>query len=204
MKKYLIGAGGHASVISDIAKKQGILLNGVFIDENAKNITNLELIDSIKNIENYINDEFLLAFGNLNIRQSLEKDLSLKNIKWFSLIDCNAIICEDVKIGIGTVVMPGAIINAGAVIGNHVIINTGVIVEHGCIIEDHVHISPRSVICGNSKVGFGTWVGAGSTIINEISIGNNAIIGAGSVVVRDVLDNEEVMGVPAHKKIKIK
>ncbi|MBE6146879.1 MAG: acetyltransferase [Firmicutes bacterium] len=202
MKRYLIGAGGHATVLSDIARKNKIEISGVFIDKNAKNITIYPVIDEIKNIINYKEDEFIFAFGNVKIRKQMEQEFSKYGIKWFSLIDESAIISEDVTIGKGTVIMPGAIINAGAKIGDHAIINTGVIVEHGCNIENHVHMSPRSVICGNSIIRSGTWIGAGSTIIDEIEIGSDSIVGAGSVVVNDVPSNQTVMGVPAREKVK--
>lgn len=202
MKRYLIGAGGHATVLSDIAKKNKIEINGVFIDDNAKNITEYQIIDSINNISKYKSDEFIFAFGNVEVRKKLEKEFSEQGIKWFALIDNSSIISEDVTIGEGTVIMPGAIINAGAKIGKHVIINSGVIIEHGCEIGDHVHISPRSVVCGNTKIGEATWVGAGSVIIDGITIGSNSIIGAGSVVVNDIDSFDKVMGVPAKTKIK--
>lgn len=200
MNRYLIGAGGHATVIEQIAKKSKLELNGVFTDIGAKNITNLKFVDDINNIINYQDSEFMLAFGNVEIRQKLEKYLSSNNVKWFSLIDRNAMVYDNVRIGVGTVIMPGAIINSGAQIGNHVIINSGVIVEHGCKIGNHVHMSPGSVICGNSIIGDGTWIGAGTTIIDGIKIGNNVIVGAGSVVIRDIDSNTIEFGVPAHKK----
>ena len=193
--KYLIGAGGHATVICDIAKKQNIKIDGVFVDSGAKNITNLPVIDEINNASSYKNDEFLIAFGNIPARIKLEKQLSGK-VGFFTLIDQSAIICEDVKIGIGTVIMPGVIINSGAIIGDHAIINSGSIVEHGCIIANHVHMSPKSVLCGNTTVGEGTWIGTGTTVIDSITIGENCTIGAGSLVIRDIPDNTLSYGVP--------
>lgn len=197
MSKYLIGAGGHASVIYDIAKKQGVKIDGVFIDEGAKSIVDLPIIDSISNIKNYENDEFMLAFGNITVRQKLVSILKEYNIKWFSLVDINSVVCNDVIIGDGTVVMPGAVVNSGAIIGNHVIVNSGSIVEHGCMISDHVHISPGATVCGNCKIGVGSWIGAGSTVINEITIGDNAIVGAGSIVISNINSEEKVVGNPA-------
>lgn len=194
--KYLIGAGGHASVICDIAKKQSIKIDGVFVDNGAKNITNLPIVDEIANVSNYRNDEFLIAFGNVPARMKLEKHLSDK-VAFFTLIDQSAIICENVKIGTGTVIMPGVIINSGAIIGNHAIINSGSIVEHGCIVANHVHMSPKSVLCGNTIVGEGTWIGTGTTVIDDITIGRNCTIGAGSLVIRNIPDNSLSYGVPS-------
>lgn len=197
--KYLIGAGGHATVLHDIAQKIDIEIDGVFISPGAKNITSLPIIDDILNIEKYQNDEFILAFGNIEARKKFQKKFEGK-INWFSLIDKSAIICKDVSLGIGIAIMPRAIINSGATIGNHTIINTGSIIEHGCVIQDHAHVSPGSTICGNCTIGEGTWIGAGTTIINEINVGNSSIIGAGATVIRDIPDNVLAVGNPAKVK----
>lgn len=203
MKRYLIGAGGHATVLHDIAKKSGIEINGVFVDSGAKNITTLQVVDTIDNIVNYPEDEFILAFGNLKVRENLIRVLTSKGTHWFSLIDPSAVICDDVKIGVGVAIMPGSIINSGAEIHDHAIINSGAIVEHGCVVGEGVHMSPRSVVCGNTKIGNHSWICAGATIIDGLTIGSNSIVGAGAVVTHDVADNQKVVGNPAHEKSKV-
>lgn len=206
MSKYLIGAGGHASVILDIATKNHIKIDGVFVDKTQKDITGLPVIGEFKDILKYSGEdtEFMLAFGNIKIREKLEKELTDNGVKWFSLIDKDAVICSNVKVGEGTVIMPGAIVNSQASIGKHVIINSGSIVEHGCIISDHVHMSPRATICGNSKIGKGTWLCAGSIVIDDIFVGDDVIVGAGAVVIRNIKDKDKVVGIPAKTLIKFK
>lgn len=195
---YLIGAGGHASVIEDIAKKNSLKLDGVFYDGNLKNLTNLKKIDEIKNLSKYANgNSFIVAFGDIKSRIELVEKLRLYDINWLTIIDPSAIISSNVEIGVGTVIMPGAIVNASSKIGNHVIINSGSIIEHGCTINDYVHISPGSTICGNSKISFGAWIGAHACLINAIEIGSNSIVGAGSVVIKNVDADTIVAGNPA-------
>ncbi len=200
---YLIGAGGHATVIKNIASKNNFHLDGVFYDGDGQNLTMLKKVGNMQDIKNYIfNNQFIIAFGDIANRVKLIKNLEKENIQWFTLIDPSAIIGNDVEIGKNTVIMPGAIINAGAKIGNHVIINSGAIIEHGCIIEDYVHISPGSTICGNSVIKEGSWVGANSVVINAIEIGRNVTIGAGSVVINNIESNQKVVGNPAKILVK--
>ena len=97
--------------------------------------------------------------------------------------------------------MAGAVINENVKIGKHCIINTNATIEHDDIIDDYVHISPRTVLCGNVKIGTRTHVGAGATIINNISITSECIIGAGATVVKDINTTGTYVGVPA-KKVK--
>lgn len=200
---YLIGAGGHASVIENIANKNEFTLDGVFYDGDIENLTQLEKIGNFECINTNINgNKFMIAFGNIQSRIKLVKSMNNQNAKWFTLVDPSAIVGNNVTIGEGTVIMPGAIINAGAKIGNHVIINSGSIVEHGCIIEDFVHVSPGSVICGNSIIRTGSWVGANSVVVNAIEVSENTTIGAGSVVIKDTEPNTTIAGNPARVLIK--
>ena len=198
MKKYLIGAGGHATVIESICTKQGLKLDGVFCDKKDGNLTNLNWIGNFDEIVDNIKDsEFMIAFGDVNARIKLIQKLNEHNIKWMTIIDNSALIASDVIIEEGTVVMPGVIINAGAKIGKHTIINSGSIIEHGCKIEDYCHIAPGTTICGNTTIGKGSWLGANSTVINALTIGEKAIIGAGTVVLNNIDSNLTVVGNPA-------
>lgn len=199
---YLIGAGGHATVIENIADKNNFALDGVFFDENTINLTRLKRIGDFSSIkDNATNNKFMIAFGDISSKIKLVESLKEKDMKWFTLIDPTATIGSNVFIDDGTIVMPGVIINSGAKIGKHVILNSGVIIEHNCIIEDYVHVSPGSVICGNTIVKRGSWIGAGSVVINALEVGCNVVVGAGSVVIRNIEDNTKVVGNPA-KKIK--
>jgi sugar O-acyltransferase (sialic acid O-acetyltransferase NeuD family) len=92
----------------------------------------------------------------------------------------HAVVCE------GSIIMHGAIINAGAQIGKNCIVNSQALVEHDVEIYDHCHISTGARINGNVIIGGGTFVGSGAVIKQGIKVGENVIIGAGQVVVRNV------------------
>lgn len=202
--KFLIGAGGHATSIIDVVKSNGEIIDGVFSDYDNDNITGLNKIGKNQDIIKYsLNNEFMLAFGNVDARIKTVESLENKGLNYFSSVHSSCIIGSNVSIGIGTVIMPGVIVNSGAKIGNHVIVNSGAIIEHGCIIEDHAHISPGCTICGNSTVGYGCWIGAGTTIINGVKLGKKVVAGAGSVIINDLDDGSVVVGVPAKSKRKI-
>jgi len=112
-------------------------------------------------------------------------------------IHSSVILSQHCKMGIGNMILHGAIIQAMASIGNHTIINTGTQVDHHCIIEDFVHLAPGVILCGNVRVGEGTLVGAGTTIIPGKKIGRWATIGAGAVVIDDIPDYAVAVGNPA-------
>jgi len=114
--------------------------------------------------------------------------------KFGRAIHPSAIVSPTATIGEGTVVMQGAIIQAGAIIGKHCIVNTGATIDHECVLEDFVHVSPHATLCGNARVGEGSWIGAGTTIIPGVRVGRWSVIGAGSVVTRGIPGNVVAFG----------
>ena len=99
-----------------------------------------------------------------------------------TLIHPSSIIARDVKIGLGTVVMAGTVIQPGTSIGNHVIVNTCASVSHDCIVGDFVHIAPGCRICGEVTIGEGAFLGAGTIVVPGTIIQPWAFYKAGSVV----------------------
>lgn len=190
---YLYGASGHAKVIIDILKSNGLSISGIF-DDNLQIKQLLEYSVLGKYDPELVKKEnIIVSIGNNKLRCNVVEHI----ISEFGIaIHKTACISEYSSLNIGTVVMQNAVIQASVVIGKHAIINTSAIVEHDCIIEDFVHISPNATVCGNVKVGEGTHVGAGAVIIPGINVGRWSIIGAGSVITRDVPDSVVILGNP--------
>jgi UDP-perosamine 4-acetyltransferase len=101
------------------------------------------------------------------------------------------------KVGEGSVLLAGSVVNAGAVLGKNVILNTGAIIEHDCTVGDHVHVATGATVAGSVRIGEGVHIGAGATVRQGITIGRGAVIGAGAVVIKDVAPGMVVVGVPA-------
>ena len=121
-------------------------------------------------------------------------------MKLYTAIHPSAIIAEDVKIGTGSVIMAGVVINPGTVIGKNCIINTCSSLDHDNLLEDYVHISPGAHLAGTVTIKEGTWICTGAIVKNNITIGKNNIIGAGGVVIKDIIEeNGTYIGVPARR-----
>lgn len=202
----IIGAGGHAKVIADIIYKSGDNLIG-FLDDNLANkgkeiYLGKKVLGTTKDIEIYNKNYFIIGIGNNSIRKKINNE---NNLKLYTAIHPSAIIAEDVKIGTGSVIMAGVVINPGTVIGKNCIINTCSSLDHDNLLEDYVHISPGAHLAGTVKVKEGTWICAGVTVINNITIAKNNIIGAGATVIKNIEEeNSTYIGVPVKKIIKTK
>lgn len=202
MKKTLvvIGAGGHGKVIADIAFKTGYK-NVLFLDDNfgGKECAGCAVAGKTDAFLNYIKHDFFVAVGNAKVREKFINNLKKNHCKIVKLIHPDAVISRRVKIGAGTAVMAGVVINSDADIGEGCIINTSSSVDHDCRISDYVHIAVGAHLAGNVGVGRSTWIGAGTTVINNIQICPNCMIGAGAAVVKNIDEPGTYVGVPSHK-----
>lgn len=123
--------------------------------------------------------------------------------KFATVISKDAYVGESVRVGVGCIISPRAVLTANIILGEHVIINVAATVSHDCYIGNYATISPGAHIAGNVEIGDGVFVGIGATISNNIKIAEGSVIGAGAVVLEDITEkNSVVVGVPA-KLIRI-
>jgi sugar O-acyltransferase (sialic acid O-acetyltransferase NeuD family) len=111
-----------------------------------------------------------------------------------TLISPNAYVSKSASIGMGSVVMHGAVVNAHGRVGENTIINSMALVEHDAVVGTHSHISTGSIVNGGSKVGDRTFLGSGALVKQGITIGSNCVISMGSIVVDDISDGDQASG----------
>ena len=187
---YLYGASGHGRVIKEILESLNQKVDG-FIDDNPS--VNEQLGLPVQHSAETV-DEVIVTIGDNGMRKRVAEKLRCKFAK--GIVHPKAVFSLTANIGEGSVVMAGAVVNAGTVIGNHSVINTCASVDHECQIGDYVHIAPGAHLCGLIQVGEGTLIGAGASVIPCVKIGRWCTIGAGAAVVSDVPDGATVVGVP--------
>lgn len=201
----VVGAGGHARVVIDIARALGVdpvaaldpspserFCNGVEIvggDDMAEELFRAGLTSAV------------VAIGDNQLRARIGSKLGEIGFSFPRLVHPLACVSRSAKIGRGTVVMPMAVINAAACIGEFAIINTGAIVEHDCTIGDAAHIAPGSVLGGNVQIGDTAFLGIGSTARPGATVGDRAIVGAGSTVIKSIAPGAVVIGTPAASQL---
>lgn len=201
-KLIIIGASGHGKVVADIAIKMNKWQSVVFLDDDKaiKVSMGLEVIGKTADACTYKHEaDFFVAIGSNATREKVQEKLIDEGLNVVSLIHPSANIGIDVEIGMGTVVMAGAVINSSSRIGKGCIINTSSSLDHDNVIEDYVHISPGTSLAGTVKVGKGSWLGIGSIVSNNVNICSGCKVGAGAVVVKDITEPGTYVGVPVMK-----
>ena len=201
-KVILFGYSGHSLVVNDCLGNNRVF--GYF-DNEEKNENPLEIkylgVETEEDLSQYNNEVFAFpSIGNNILRKKIRSYYLNFNMKETNAIHSSAVISPSVKLGLGTMIGPNAVLNARATVKNGVIVNSGVIIEHECTISDYVHLAPGVVLAGNVTIEESSFIGANTVIKEGVKVGKNVIIGAGSVVLTDVPDNEMWFGSPATKK----
>ena len=212
MTKVVIwGASGHARVVADIVRLQGLYTVAGFLDNihpqrKGEDFCGSSVLGGDEQLEGLPAQgisHILLGFGDCRMR--LEKTRLLLS-KGFNLpvgVHPRATVASDVSLGPGTVVAAGAVVNPGARVGCSVILNTSSSVDHECVIGDAAHISPGAHLAGQVEVGEAAHIGIGAVVIEGVRIGAGSVIGAGAVVLEDVPEGVIAFGVPAKVKRSI-
>lgn len=205
MKKDLlvIGGGGHAKVVIDIALRTGVWrIAGVLDDATGASggaVLGCAVLGGTDRISDYARTgtAFVVAIGSNAIRERLQTTATAAGLVAATLVHPSAVLAESVQVGNGAVVMAGAVINSDATIGKGVIVNTGAVVDHDCQLGDYCHLAPGATLCGSVSVGPRTLVGVGASVIPGIAIGSDCVVGAGAAVISHVTSCTRVVGVPA-------
>lgn len=195
----IIGSGGHANVVKDIAKDENynkILFLKLNTDKNKKDLIKIKKI-----LNKYSSSEIYFTIGiGFNFKRKIISETINKNFKgkfkWESIISKNSCISKEAKIGKGTIIMPGVVINKGVKIGKHCIINTSASIDHDNMISNFVSIAPGVNTSGKVLIGEASHIGINSAIKQNITIGKNVLIGAMTYVNKTCLSNSIVYGVP--------
>ena len=204
-KVLIWGAGGHARVVADIVRQAGHYEVAAFLDDTpaARHGTMMcgsEIVGGRERLAAFRAagvEQMIVAIGDCSARLALAEVAKEAGFCLAHAIHPRAIVADDCRIGAGTVVAAGAVLNPGATCGDCVIINTSASVDHDCLIQDGVHVGPGVCLGGYVSVGRGTWIGLGAVIKDRVRIGDDSLIGAGALVLRDVPPRVVAYGLPA-------
>ena len=185
----IIGSGGHAKSVANVAKSCGYKVLAFVDDKNAgTNLLNIPIINSNETIKKYSDQNFFIAIGNNATRKLVSKEYKSKlpQANFPSLIHKSSVIGIDCEIDEGTILMAFSHVGPASKIGKFCIINTSSSIDHDCNIRDFTSIAPGVVTGGNVNVGSQSALGIGAVIKHGIDIGNNTVVGANSFVNKNI------------------
>ena len=187
-KIILLGAGGHCTSCIDVIEQEFRFEIAGIIDINneKKSLLNYPLLGNDGDLD-ALRSHYEFAFitiGQIKTsanRIKLYKKLNSLKFTLPTIISPQAYVSKHATIGVGTIIMGGAFVNAKASIGDNCIINTKAIIEHDVKVESHSHISTGSIVNGFSIIKAGTFIGSNSTVKEHTKTNLNDFIKAGTV-----------------------
>ncbi len=201
----VIGAGGHARVVADLARAAGFEVTG-FLDPaptlRGAEVDGLPVLGDDAYLASATPGSVLLAngvggAGKPEIRRTVFLRFAEAGHVFPALVHPRAHVSGNVTLAPGCQVMAGATLQTGVQMGTNALINTGAVIDHDCRIGAHSQIAPGAVLCGGVTVEEEAHVGAAACVIQCLRIGAGALVAAGAVVVRDVPPRSRVAGLPA-------
>ena len=190
----LIGGGGHCRSCIDVVEEEGKHRIVGIVDLETKNQTSLfgyKVIGSDNDLPKLVGnyDNVLITVGQIksaDLRVKLFKILSQMGANLPTVSSPKAFVSKHSTLKAGTILMHGAILNAGSSVGENCIINSQALIEHDAVVESHCHISTGAKINGGAFIGKDSFVGSGSVIHEGILIGEKCVIAAGSIIRKSI------------------
>jgi sugar O-acyltransferase (sialic acid O-acetyltransferase NeuD family) len=202
----VIGSAGHAKVVIDVIEKEGKYKLVGLVDsfkQGLERIYGFGLMGTEDVLQPLVANG-TISGGIIAIGDNWKRHLMAEKIKalvpdfeFISAVHPSAEIARGVKIGDGTVVMAGAVVNSDSRIGDFCILNTNASLDHDSVMEDFSSLAPNATTGGNVMIGEFSAISLGANIVHGHGIGKHTVIGAGALVLDDIPEYCIAYGTPA-------
>jgi sugar O-acyltransferase (sialic acid O-acetyltransferase NeuD family) len=204
-KLVIIGSGDLGQQIAYHATATGKYAVAGFIDdfrqrsEIVQGIPVLGGVDAIDRLfREMVFDCLVVAIGYKHFTRRKEVfDMFAPTIPMATIIHPAAVVDPSSKIGAGSVILSGCLVDQQVTIGENVFINVGSCIAHDSKVGAHTFLSPRVAIAGFVTVGKSCNIGIQTTVIDNIRIADHVQTGGGTVVIKDLTAGGLYVGNPA-------
>lgn len=200
---WVVGAGGHAKVVLATLHALKMPIRGLLDDRPelwGKQILEWEVMGGLDGL-NDLAARAVIAIGSNQTRHQIATRFPA--VQWVSAIHPLACVHSSARVGEGTVVFAGVVVQPDAYLGRHVIVNTAATLDHDARADDFVHVAPGVHLAGNVHLGEGVFMGISSSAVPGVRVGSWSTVGAGAVVISDIAPNTIAVGVPARSIQKL-
>jgi sugar O-acyltransferase (sialic acid O-acetyltransferase NeuD family) len=205
-KVVIVGASEHGKVVADVIEREGKYAILGWIDSYKPaggeffGYPMLGAEDTLLDLwrQREIVGGLVAIGDNWTRGRVVEKLLALApDFDFVTAVHPSAQIARGVRVGAGTVLMAGVVVNSDSRVGAHCILNTRSALDHDCVMDDFSSLAPGVTTGGVVRIGAYSAVSLGANIIHGKNIGAHTVIGAGALVRTDIPDHCVAYGVPA-------
>lgn len=196
----LIGAGGHARACIDVIEQEGrYKVEGLLgaPEEVGTFVLGYRVVGTNDDLPQFATRIgcALVAVGQImapDVRIELFTRLVRTGCALPSIVSPLGYVSRHSVIGDGSIVMHGAMVNAGTKVGRNCILNNRSLIEHDATVADHCHVATAATVNGGVRIGAGSFVGSGAIVRQGTTIGERCVIGMGQHVLKDCIDGEQL------------
>jgi sugar O-acyltransferase (sialic acid O-acetyltransferase NeuD family) len=199
---YVIGAGGHAKSVAEIASALGLNFQGFIAPGSTiKSLMGVPVMPEIPSYSPPNRLTFAIAIGDNHRRelmfQEMRERFPVENFP--VLIHPSASVASSARVGFGSTVHQNASVGSDTDVGRFCILNTGSIADHDCKLYDFSSLGPGANVGGAVTLGMRSVVAIGSTVRHGLTVGSDSILGAASYSNENIDSNTVSFGSPARK-----
>jgi sugar O-acyltransferase (sialic acid O-acetyltransferase NeuD family) len=196
----LVGAGGHARACIDVIEQAGVFrIDGLIglASETGSRVLGHTVVGTDSLLERLDPREVAAFVAIGQILQPMPRIAAFERLGTCGfqrpvILSPRGYVSPHARVGEGTIIMHGAIVNAGAVIGRNCIINTSALIEHDAQVGDHCHISTHAVLNGGARVLDRSFIGSGCIVRENVQVGADCVVGMGQCIRRDCADHQRL------------
>jgi sugar O-acyltransferase (sialic acid O-acetyltransferase NeuD family) len=151
----VVGCGAHGRIVAETASLLGYSVVGFADDNPAKHgqfSGKWKVLGRWNELEA---NHYFVAIGNNLAREVIFMQLQNLGKSLPILVHPFSYVSPECKIGVGSVLLAGAVVQAGAVIKENVIVNIGAVVDHDSIVEAHAHLAQGAIVGSFGRVASG-------------------------------------------------
>lgn len=194
----ILGAGGQARVVADIATALGhrrLLFCAADLPEPTRRLGH----PWQPRPPDHWQGSYVVAIGDNARRAANDAAFRAAHAaaRAISLVHPAAVVSPAALLGAGTVVMAGALVGTGSRVGCGAIINSGASLDHDGLLGDFTSLGPAACLGGGVHLGEASAVCLGARVLHGIRIGADVVVGAAALVLHDLPDGCVAYGTPA-------
>ena len=196
----IIGAGGHAKSVAEIALAMGYEIKAFISPESPRcTLLGYRIQAELPQDLDIAEDSIAIGIGSNWTREKVWLELreAFPLTMFPALMHPSASVAVNTRIGAGSTIHQHASVGPSTDLGIFCTLNTSASVDHDCLIGDFASVGPGAHTGGNVTVGDRAALAIGSIARHGIQIGRDSVLGAASYAHRSTLEYTVNIGSPA-------